>query len=624
MKRTCTALLLSIVLTLCGTPPASAAKSTASFVLDGAYMKVKDVRPGMKGYARTVLSGTEVTQFPVEIVSVIPQTGSPKHLIMIRTSSEAIERFGGIAAGMSGSPVYIGGKLLGAIGYGWDFSHHNLGLLTPYEDMISIWQWPEKPVRITALPVPKPEKKPLRDSEKEAEDELPADDGKSLKEEEEKAPAQPPLRDASSLFISGLSQRSASSITALLGKNSSMPGGSSGDLPIEENARLEPGEALAVLLAWGDVTIASTGTLTALGKDGRFIAFAHPFLGRGAVNYPVARAYIHGVVPSVEVPFKIGTPLRIVGTTTQDRAQAIGGRIGYFTPSFSAALNFTDLDRKTSEKKRFHIAPDPFMGAKLSAEIFTGLVDELWGRKGQGTAKMSLIVQGRGLTTGWSRTNMFYSDGDIAADALKEISEMLDILFLNPFSEIYPLGVNVLAEFTENPKVMFIEGVDVKKESVRPGETVDVEVTLRPYRAKETKKTFTLTVPKDATDSCEILVRGGGIEPLSQSALIQGWKTIANFQQLLTEMSAPEANNELILELNCDGMPDLRGADEEDGAPSPKEEEELLSELKKRRLEEGTLRIFSSEYVVDGLLRKILTVDPEPSRPEESRPATGE
>ena len=89
-------------------------------------------------------------------------------------------------------------------------------------------------------------------------------------------------------------------------------------------------------------------------------------------------------------------------------------------------------------------------------------------------------------------------------------------------------------------------------------------------------------------------------------------------------MSAPEANNELILELNCDGMPDLRGADEEDGAPSPKEEEELLSELKKRRLEEGTLRIFSSEYVVDGLLRKILTVDPEPSRPEESRPATGE
>jgi hypothetical protein len=520
--------------------------------------------------------------------------------------------------------VYIGGKLLGAIGYGWDFSHHNLGLLTPYEDMISIWQWPEKPVRITALPVPKPEKKPLRDSEKEAEDKLPADDGKSLKEGEEKDPAQPPLRDASSLFISGLSQRSASSITALLGKNSSMPGGSSGDLPIEENARLEPGEALAVLLAWGDVTIASTGTLTALGKDGRFIAFAHPFLGRGAVNYPVARAYIHGVVPSVEVPFKIGTPLRIVGTTTQDRAQAIGGRIGYFTPSFSAALNFTDLDRKTSEKKRFHIAPDPFMGAKLSAEIFTGLVDELWGRKGQGTAKMSLIVQGRGLTTGWSRTNMFYSDGDIAADALKEISEMLDILFLNPFSEIYPLGVNVLAEFTENPKVMFIEGVDVKKESVRPGETVDVEVTLRPYRAKETKKTFTLTVPKDATDSCEILVRGGGIEPLSQSALIQGWKTIANFQQLLTEMSAPEANNELILELNCDGMPDLRGADEEDGAPSPKEEEELLSELKKRRLEEGTLRIFSSEYVVDGLLRKILTVDPEPSRPEESRPATGE
>lgn len=623
MKRTCIVLLLFITLTLCVTP--SMAKLPVPFVLDGAYMKVENVRPGMKGYARTVLSGTTVIRFPVEIVSVIPQKGSPRNLIMIRTLSDATERFGGIAAGMSGSPVYIGGKLLGAIGYGWNFSHHTLGLLTPYEDMATIWQWPEKLVPIAALHLPKPEKKPIRDEEREAADKHPTNDEKDLRDGEEKSPARPPSGDVASFFVSGLGQRSANSITTLLGKDSYIPGGgSSGDLPIEENARLEPGEALAVLLAWGDVTVGTTGTLTALGKDGRFIAFAHPFLGKGAVNYPVARSYIHGVVPSVESPFKIGTPLRIVGTATQDRAQAIGGRIGYFTPSFSAALTFTDLDRKTSEKKGFNVAPDPFMGAKLSAEIFTGLVDELWGRKGQGTAKMSLIVQGRGLTTGWSRTNMFYSNDDIAADALKEISEMLDILFLNPFFEIYPLGVNVLAEFTENPKVMFIEGVDVKKETVCPGETVDVEVTLRPYRMKETKKTFTLTVPKDATDSCEILVRGGGIEPLSQSAIIQGWKTVADFQQLLTEMSAPEANNELILELNCEGLPDLKDADEEDKTSSPKEEEELLSELKKRRLKEGTLRIFSSEYVVDGLLRKVLTVEPESSKPGSGRPATEE
>lgn len=616
MKRLFFAIaLFSCTLTLSGV--SRAAGPSVPFSLLGESMRVEQLRPGMRGYARTVVSGTEVTQFPVEIVSIIPQKGSPKNLIMIRASGAAIGSTGGIAAGMSGSPVYIKGKLVGAIGYGWNFSDHTLGLVTPYEDMASIWKWPERTVAIRApsFPAPEGEKREKEDSQGEGNATLKKRDGTDSSSRE--------TGDRSSLFINGLSVRSSHAIASLLGKRGYVPGGgNAGDLPIEENAKLEPGEALAVLLAWGDVTVGTTGTLTALGKDGKFLAFAHPFLGKGAVNYPVARAFIHGVVPSMESPFKIGTALRIVGTVTQDRQQAIGGRIGFFTPSFSGALAFTDLDRGESGKKMFRVVPDPFMGSKLSTEIYTGLIDELWGRKGEGTASISLIVQGRGLKTGWSRRNMFYSDTDVTSDSMKEMAEVLDVLFLNPFSEIYPLGITVVAEFTQEPKVMFIEGLQVQKESVSPGDTVDVEVTLRPYRRKETKRTFTLTVPEGAVGTCEILVRGGGIEPLSQSALIQGWKTIATFEQLLTEMAAPEVNNELIIELNCDALPDMDGLSGEENEAAPKEEE-LLSELKKRRLEEGTMKIFSSEYVVDGLLRKNLTVAPKESETQDRKAPTG-
>ncbi|MDD3915719.1 MAG: SpoIVB peptidase S55 domain-containing protein [Synergistaceae bacterium] len=599
-------LICALVLLLAPAEQSEASRFTPSVPVLG----VENLRPGMKGYALTVVSGREIVRFPVEIVSVIPGKGSPKHLIMIKASGSVIAATGGIAAGMSGSPVFINDKLIGAIGYGWNFSEHTLGLVTSFSDMASIWSWPEKIVSIPPAPaLDDADKKKDQEDESQAGQE--ADNGKEDKEEDKLVVPVAAEQLSSPLFINGISTRKALETAALLGRDNFIPGGGFTDaVPVEMNATMLPGDAITVLLAWGDVTIGATGTLTAVAPDGRFIAFAHPFLGRGAVNYPVARAYIHKVIPSLESPFKVGSPLQIVGTVTQDRPQGIGGRIGYFTPSISATLDFTDAERNIKERKRFHVVPDPFIGAKLTAGVFTGLIDDLWGRKGQGTATLTLNVQGRGLISGWTRTNMFFSDSDLAAAALKETSELLDVVFLNPFAEVYPLGITVTTEFSPMPKLMYIEGVNLKGESFSSGETVEVEVLIRPYRKKQVKKSFTITIPKDASGICEILVRGGGIEPLNQSAIVQGWKTIENFRQLFTEMSALETNNELIIEFNYEKRSkDGKGRSDED-EPVSKEEQELLSELKQRRLKDGTLQIFKSEFVVEGLLRKLITVTP--------------
>ncbi|MGI6784252.1 MAG: SpoIVB peptidase S55 domain-containing protein [Aminivibrio sp.] len=570
-------------------------------------MKTASLRPGMKGYALTVVSGREITRFPVEIVSIVPRKNSPENLIMIKASGPVIAKTGGIAAGMSGSPVYINGKLIGAIGYGWNFSDHTLGLVTPLEDMASVWDWPENKITLPLVPLTAGPDKDGEDKRSEEKEEKEKEQKETKKDEGEEDDEPLLIGEMSPLFIDGVSPRKAADIASLLGKERFVPGGG-GDSPVETGGAVRPGEAISVLLAWGDAVVGATGTVTAVSADGRFIGFAHPFLGRGAVNYPVARSYIHSVVPSLEAPFKVGTPLQIFGTVTQDRPQGIGGRIGYFTPSVSAELKFSDLDRKTAGEKKFRFIPDPFMGAKLSANIFTGLIDDLWGRKGQGTAVTTLTLHGKDMGQGWSRKNMFFSDKDLAADALKEAADLLDLVFLNPFSEIYPVGVALNVEFTETPRLLYIEKIEIADNSFHPGKTVEVKVTLRPYRKKQTVKTFEITIPADAAGLCEILVRGGGIDPLNQSAIAQGWQSVSSFRQMFTEMSAIETNNELIIEFNYDKVPAKGKKRDENEDPVPKEDQELLSEIKKRRLEDGTLQIYRSEYVVEGLLRKLVTV----------------
>ena len=126
---------------------------------------------------------------------------------------------------------------------------------------------------------------------------------------------------------------------------------------------------------------------------------------------------------------------------------------------------------------------------------------------------------------------------------------------------------------------MYIEGLNLKNDSVSAGDTLEIEVLLRPYRKKQVKKTFQLKIPSDASGVCEVLVRGGGIEPLNQSAIIQGWKTIENFKQLFTEISALETNR-VIIEFNYErsgrrGTPTTRSLSMRAGASK---------ETKRRRL----------------------------------------
>jgi len=573
----------------------------STFAVPGGTLPAASLIEGSKGVAYTVIKGNEVVSFPVTVLSVMPSPKSPHNLILVKASGSVIEETGGIAAGMSGSPVFIGGKLVGAIGYGWSFSEHQMGLVTPIDEMAKIWNWTDK---VPSLNVPELKLQDPASGDLNLLEPEPGGQSKVSPEGEGGGLSAP-------LIGSGYSPRSARKIADVLGNPVILLPGGGGDLslPVEYKPVLRPGEAVSVLVAWGDVVLAATGTLTAVSTDGRFLAFAHPFTNRGAVAFPLARSWIHQVVPSLDTPFKIGTPTSIVGIVTQDRPQAIGGFIGRFAPVMDISLNFRAVDSGTETFKRFKTASDPFMMTKVIPEMITGLVDNVWGRVGEGSAKLTLKIEGGRLAEGWQRTNMFFSSTDLTKVLFSEFSDLVNAVSLNPFLEIAPFGVHIDIEATAEPRVVLIEDMNLSRKTVPPGGSFDVEITLRPFRKEPVTQKMTLKVPMNAKGPCEVVVRGGGIEEPDQESIIMGWRTIRSLDELLKEFSAMETNDEVVAEVRSIGLPG------EDPLSAEEEEEEgqkkLRSQVKEESIKEGSFKSFRSNYFVDGLLRRTIKVVPE-------------
>jgi hypothetical protein len=176
-------------------------------------------------------------------------------------------------------------------------------------------------------------------------------------------------------------------------------------------------------------------------------------------------------------------------------------------------------------------------------------LDDLWGRTGPGTAKVTLQFF-RGDRPFWSRTNTFFSEKDVMSDAVKEFGELTALFAQNQFRDLSPLSVRVDVEATATPRILYIEEIDVDEDRVyAPGDVVKVVLRIRPWREEPRTRTVTLRIPKDAEGPLELLVRGGGIEEPGQDAIEAGSRAIADFDTLLRELGAKEANQELIVEL---------------------------------------------------------------------------
>jgi hypothetical protein len=421
------------------------------------------------------------------------------------------------------------------------------------------------------------------------------------------------------IFVSGVSPRMADSIGEILGSEVTTIGGGSfsgsgastsdGSKMEKYGADLKPGMAVGAALLWGDAEISAIGTLTAVDADGRFVAFAHPFMDLGTTAAALTEANIASVVPGMQSPFKLGSTGDIVGIITQDRPQGVGGRIGRFAPAANCTINVLDVDSGRKYRKRFQIVQDMYLLSRLVPTAIVGSIENLWGRRGGGSAKITATYTGNALPGGWKRTNVFVSERDVASDMLAEFNLMTQVFAVNQFQELRPFGIDVEVELTQEPRVLYIDDVVTPKGPFRPGERVSFDITLRPWRKAPFVRTYSLVIPEKVTGICELLIRGGGIAEENAEYMDAAWRSISSLPILLKEIDAKETNDQMVLEIRGqEAIADqIRRAQK--GDPDDLMNDKLKSEIREEKMDEGSMRIIRTNYYVDGIIHRLIKVE---------------
>ncbi|MGQ0550686.1 MAG: SpoIVB peptidase S55 domain-containing protein [Armatimonadota bacterium] len=492
----------------CGALPAAAASS---------WMPTAEVRPRMRGVARTVVRGTAVESFDIEVLSVIPGAGASGDLILVRASGPLIQKTGGIAAGMSGSPVFVNGRLVGAIGFGWAFADHSLGLVTPIESMLRAL--PDRRAdrrRIERLAL----RDPVYIAGRRIDEVAIAPSlevARRLDRSESATVAMVPL--AIPLLVSGLGPRAVQLLGAELGPLGVTPiagvaGGSTDARP-----DLVPGSAIGVQLVRGDLNVLSIGTLTYRQGDA-MLAFGHPFLNRGRTGYLLTSAVIHDVVQSASFPFKIGSAGAPIGIVSEDRRAGIGGRVGTLPPMVGIRTVVTDGDRGgRTVTVGTRIVRDAQLGPLLALISALEAVDRALDRVGEGTARVRMTLRGRGLDGVVVRENVFYHSRDVGSAAMLELPEGLRLLFSNEFIRTTPVDVTIEVDVRQSRQTAAVIEAEVDRTRVRRGDTVGVRVTLRPFQGAPETRTVEIAVPEAfPAGGATVLVRAGG-RPMPEQGL---------------------------------------------------------------------------------------------------------
>ncbi len=505
-----------------------------------------ELRPGMKGTGKTVAMGTKIEDFQVEILGVLAGQETVKHLVLVQVSGDVIDRMGGIASGMSGSPVYINGKLLGAISYTFDLTDHRLGMVTPIEPMLEllqlgkdvtawqnpagVWHWADgqgNARRVADYPIEEINIAVAQGAEAQA-----SYQGGRL----HITPAATPL------LVGGMSERARQRLAAALEPLGmtikAVTGTSAGFTGKEEQGvpKVEPGSAFGVQLVQGDVGVMALGTIT-YRNGNEFVGFGHPFMNRGAVNLFVSTAYIYTTVSSLSMPFKLGAPVEVVGSLTQDRGAGVAGHLGKLPDTVELRVKVTDRDLQTTKEFKAQVANDPGLIVSLvSATALQGL-DQGIDRIGGGTSRIVYQMTGQGLPRALVRDNMFFNPLDISAVSLAEMLETLQLLNDNEFQAVNLDTVEITAQIEAGRRTAVIEKAAPTVAEALPGELVDVEVVIRPYRGQRETKILRLAIPESAQRGViHVTVRGGGIGYLYPD--ITPFHDIAHQEVKKTDMEA--------------------------------------------------------------------------------------
>lgn len=601
-------------------------------------LSTAELSPGMLGVARTVMHGSDIVTFDVEILGVEGNGKGAHEQILARASGPIVDQAGGIIHGMSGSPVYVSGKLVGAVarGIATETDPH-VFYITPIEDMLKIWDMTDNKNNTKVKQVDLKAALAKADAAQPATLQAAAAEETKAAEPAGTAEAAADNRKAASfaapqqvypvstpLLVSGFTEAGLGFLKDKLAPFSLVPysGGAASAAfgSVKRNATLEPGSSVGAALVYGDFTAGATGTVTAV--DGsRILAFGHPYTYRGNVNYFMTDATVIGSAGSLTNGTKVSSFGNIIGRINQDRYAGISGILGSF-PSV-VPIQVAVCDAQTGKKETYNsqIAYDEDLLPNMSAAIAYASIDKALDRQAAGSAKFAFEITTNAVPGGkLVRSNMYYNGADVGPLAVAELGQALDIICRNDEKEADILGVKVRIDIdTQRQTASLLEAVPDKMK-VKPGETVNLKVKLKPYRRPAETISVPYTVPSSqAAGPLNLELRGGGLIPLAQLLLQQPGILIgaeAEVKQPLAEkikeFLAGDKNNEIIISPAAVVAPLLTEKEQMEAIQQAMKQSQQLedgSQNKQATAAKEDKSRFATQYIIDNLTHVSLQVE---------------
>ena len=481
----------------------------------------------MTGIGRTVFEGTDLQEFRVNILGVLRNIQGPnRNLILARLEGGPLAKTG-VAAGMSGSPVYIDGRLIGAVSYSiGSFPTEAIAGITPIAEMTDATQMakriPSQQARID-LPV---SRESLASALKAAFERLepfahrPGDVQVFGMPAAAGAQLGAMLRPISTpLILSGFEPASIDLLAGAFGSAGFTPvvgGAIAGGQAKSSNAperlmtgALREGDAVGVSLVGGDLEMGATGTITHIDGD-KIYAFGHPFFGLGPAQFPMTRAYVYAMLPSLMSSFKISSMGEVIGTMQQDRATAIAGTLGKgpAVVPMSVTLESTREDGSASKRTfNYTVAHDQAFTPLLAYVALANTITAYERQFGASTFAIKSRTHIKG------HDDLMLEDvftGDNATlGAATAVAGPLSMLLANDLEPITVSGMDITVESSETSRSVTIERIWLDEVRPRAGRTVPLKVLTRSYRGEEKISTVPIDIPAHVSGPLSILVTDG-------------------------------------------------------------------------------------------------------------------
>jgi hypothetical protein len=438
------------------------------------FLPVSQIKAGMHGVGKTVFLGDKVEDFEVEILGVLENVGPRQSLIIVRVAGGPLQHTG-IMQGMSGSPIYVDGKLIGALAFAFPFAEDPIGAVRPIGEMLPVSD-ENNPIRRAALPtdsnllagIPKP----------------PSINGQML-------------QIATPLSLGGFTSATIDHFAPQLKALGLEPrqGAGMGGRVIDRmgNPRdLHPGSMISVELMTGDLAVGADGTVTHIDGN-QLYAFGHRFMDLGPTGIPFTRSEVLTLLPNVNTSFKISAPHELMGVISQDRNTAIAGTLGKRANLLPVEITMARAGRNF-DTYRINMIHDRYLSPVLLQMAVFSAVDATERAAGESSISLKGDIELDGRSS-IPLSAIYAGEASLPLQASLAGALPLAYLMQGAFDDIRVKKINLTINSTDAHKQLQIEDVTASRKDVRPGESVDITTRLAGENGIEILRTIKYEVP---------------------------------------------------------------------------------------------------------------------------------